>query len=74
MTPEEIHTINNLLIEQLDKIIALSTKEIIQSTDHEESIEHLCHKLIKLKVKELTIKKRILASIRHNQKRDYYVL
>ena len=74
MTQEEVNTINSLLIVQLDKIIALSNKEIIQSTDHEESIEHLCHKLIKLKVKELSIKKRIVAAIRHNQRRESYVL
>jgi predicted YcjX-like family ATPase len=74
MTQQEIDTINNLLVDQLDKIILLSTKEIIKSSDHEDSIEHLMHKLIKNSVKSIEIKKKILKSIRNNQTKDSYVI
>lgn len=74
MTQYEIDTINNLLIDQLDKIILLSNKDIIKSSDHEDSIEHLMHKLIKNSVKSIEIKKKILKSIRNNQTKESYVI
>lgn len=68
MNIEELTYINKILADNFDKIIALSTKEIVYDTSTQpNSINDLVQKLIKLKVKELNIKKNILKIIKSQQ-------
>lgn len=67
MIQQEIDIIDRMLINQVDKIVTLSDKHIVKSTDSEASLEFLLHKLVKLNVKSLSIKKKILNLIRNNK-------
>jgi hypothetical protein len=71
MDAKELEQFTIVLEQQLDKIISLSNKEIAnydpQPDNPDDSLEFLCHKLLKIQVKEIALKRKILKVISHNQ-------
>ncbi len=70
MCDSELNKINEMIIDQLDKLVLLCNKEIVQPSNIETPLELLIHKLIELNVESLSIKKNILKILHQKEKKE----